>query len=91
MGHRLKWSSDDKPDGREYKDIRQFITLITISRLQSRLLLNNLSMKLQDRISACLTVDRNFINKIIVRFPANSIMELYNFWLQRYLKLQSFT
>jgi len=45
-------------------------------------------MKLQGRISACLTVDRNIISKIIVRFPANSIMELYNIWLQRYLKLQ---
>ena len=45
-------------------------------------------MKLQGRISACLTVDSNIISKIIVRFPANSIMELYNIWLQRHLKLQ---
>jgi hypothetical protein len=36
----------------------------------SRLFLNNLNMKLQGRISACLTVDRNIISKIIVRFPA---------------------
>ena len=57
----------------------------------SRLLLNNLNMKLQGRISACLTVDRNIISKIIVLFPANSIMELYNIWLQRHLKLQVFT
>jgi hypothetical protein len=44
-------------------------------------MLNNLNMKLQDRISACLTVDRNIISKIIVRFPANSILLLYNNWL----------
>jgi len=45
-------------------------------------------VKLQDRISARLTVDRNIISKIIVRFPANSIVGLYNIWLQRSLKLQ---
>ena len=54
----------------------------------SRFLLNNVNMKLQGRISACLTGDRNIISKIIVRFPANSIMELYNILLQRYLNLQ---
>jgi len=53
----------------------------------SRLLLNNLNMKLRGRISACLTVYKNIISKIIVRFPANCIMELYNIWLQRHLKL----
>jgi hypothetical protein len=45
-------------------------------------------MKLQDRISARLTVDRNIINKIIVRFTVSSIMLLYNIRLQRQLKLQ---
>jgi hypothetical protein len=55
----------------------------------SVLLLNNLNMKLQGRISACLTVDRNIISKIIFRFPPNSIYEIYNTWLQRHLKLQS--
>lgn len=45
-------------------------------------------MKLQGRISACLTVDRNIISKIIFSFPAYSILELYNTWLQRHLELQ---
>jgi len=55
----------------------------------SRLLLNNLSIKLQGHISAYLTVDRNIISKIIFRFPENSILELCNIWLQRHLKLQA--
>ena len=45
-------------------------------------------MKLQGRISACLKVNRNIISKITVRFPANSLLELYNIWLQRHLELQ---
>jgi len=45
-------------------------------------------MKLQGRILACLTVDRNIISKIIFLFPADSIMEPYNIWLQRHLELQ---
>jgi len=54
-------------------------------------LLNNLNMMLQGRISARQTVDRNIISKIIARFPANSLMELYNIWLQRHLKCRSIT
>ena len=77
-----------KPDGREYKDRRQFSTLNTSSILQFKIIVNNLNMKLQGRISACLTVDRNIISKIIFLFPANPILELYNTWLQRHLEQQ---
>jgi len=45
-------------------------------------------MKIQGRISSGLTVDRNIISKIIFPFPAYSILELYNTWLQGHLKLQ---
>ena len=55
----------------------------------SGLLLNNLNIKLQGRISSCLAVDRNIISKIIFRFPENSNLELYNTWLERHLKLQA--
>jgi len=87
MGHRLRWSLDENPKSREYKDRRQFSTLITRIRLRFKITVNNLNMKLQGRISACLTVDRNIISKIIFRSPANSILELYNTWLQRHIEL----
>ena len=45
-------------------------------------------MMLQGRISARQTVDRNIISKIIALFPLNSLMVLYNIWLERHLKLQ---
>jgi len=62
--------------------------LNTSSILQFKIIVNNLNMKLQGRISACLTVDRNIISKIIFLFPANPILELYNTWLQRHLEQQ---
>jgi len=88
MGHRLRWSLDENPKSREYKDRRQFSILITRITLQFKIIVNSLNMKLQGRISACLTVDRNIISKIIFCFPPNSILELYNSWLQRHLELQ---